>query len=187
MTLTGDYRDNTPAIARVFNDLAATLGLADAAATDVGTTTAAAGAAAGAAAAGGRAGRRTPPLPPLLLPGRYSTGTPWLAGDHDEEDMMDSHDDDDDVSSLLSALRPRRPHENTNAPRPQSWGIEVKLDGSVMLFGCEGSIALPVLLQKLVPGPPQEEQPQEEQLVEQLVEQAQQFLQQAQRRQQHEL
>ena len=101
----------------------------------------------------------------------------------------DDDDDDDDVSSLLSALRPRRPHENTNAPRPQSWGIEVKLDGSVMLFGCEGSIALPVLLQKLVPGPgpPQEEQPQEEQLVEQLVEQAQQFLQQAQRRQQHEL
>ena len=96
----------------------------------------------------------------------------------------DDDDDDDDVSSLLSALRPRRPHENTtlNAPRPQSWGIEVKLDGSVMLFGCEGSIALPVLLQKLVPGPPQEEQ-----LVEQLVEQAQQFLQQAQRRQQHEL
>ena len=140
MTLTGNYRDSQDAILGVFEQLAKHVsapvreqlhaGLAKAA-------TIGADSPAGDEIQGADTFR-----PPLLLPGRYSTGAPWAAATDDIEDC--------------GFEKPRRPHENVCSPRGRSFGIEVKLDGTVFVFGPEGEISLEQLLGKLMPPPPVE-------------------------------
>jgi hypothetical protein len=134
MTMTGDYRDSQDAISGVFDQLATHVSTVNAAKID-GTLRAPYADTSDGDEMEGLATAR----PPLLLPGRYSTGAPWAGASDDEDDYVYE--------------KPRRPHENTCSRRGDSFGIQVDVDGTVSVFGPEGDIALERLLDKMVPPP----------------------------------
>lgn len=142
MTMTGAYQDNPREIAKLFDELVMHVGNTTSQCPAMPDTTATSkhcqivSRARSPGDGGSQHGGEVSFRPPLLAPGLYSTSAPWATTSDDLDDR--------------AFERPRRPDENTCKAWGQSFGIEVAVDGTVIVCGPEGPIKLERLLERLV-------------------------------------